>query len=164
MDTKQFRLPSPSVSMMECPIGATFKDHFFSIPSTHHPKSPGVHGNGLHFQAGLLQIIPAHPFHFLNSNKQMVLITEFHNSFLSAFSIYIAFHVSTQIAISLFGLPLVLLQNRALDSSCLLTDPTQSLLSTCLFRQENKLWKVSLTILLRQSSARREKYEFRIPI
>lgn len=44
---------------------------------------------------------------------------------------------------------------------CLPTDPTKSLLSTCSFRQDNKLWKVWLNLLLRQSSA---KSEFQIPI
>lgn len=118
MDTKQFRLSSPLVSVMECPIGTMFKDHLFPIPSIHHPKSLGIHGNGLYFQAYLLQINSTHPFHFLNSNKQVVLTTEFH-SFLSVFSMWTACHVSTYITSLAF--PLFFPQHIALDSVCRLT-------------------------------------------
>ena len=105
MDTKQFRLPSSLVSVMECPIGTMFKDHLFPVPSIHHHKSPGIHGNGLYIQAHLLQINSTHPFHFLNPNKQVVLTKEFHSSFLSVFSMWTACHVSTYITVSLSGLP-----------------------------------------------------------
>lgn len=105
MDTKQFRLSSSLVSVMECPIGTMFKDHLFPVPSIHHPKSPGIHGNGLYIQAHLLKINSTHPFHFLNANKQVVLTTEFPSSFLSVFSMWTACHVSTYITISLSGFP-----------------------------------------------------------
>ena len=114
MDTKQFRLSSSLASVMECPIGTMFKDHLFPIPSIHHPKSLGIHGNGLDFQAYLLQINSTHPFHFLNPNKQVVLTTEFYSSFLSVFSMWTACHISTYI--TSLAVPLFLPQNTALDS------------------------------------------------
>ena len=157
MDTKQFRLSSSLVSVMECPIGTMFKDHLFPVPSIHHPKSPGIHGNGLYIQAHLLQINSTHPFHFLNANKQVVLTTEFPSSFLSVFSMWTACHVSTYITISLSGFPPFFPSTRHWAPS---SDPTKSLLSTCSFRQENKLWKVWLNLLLRQSSAKSVNFRF----
>lgn len=136
-----------------------FKDHLFPVPSIHHPKSPGIHGNGLYIQAHLLQINSTHPFHFLNPNKQVVLTTEFHSSFLSVFSMWIACHVSTYITVSLSGLPPLSSPAHGFGL-CLSTDPTKSLLSICSFRQENKLWKVWLNLLLRQSSAKSVNFRF----